>query len=182
MVDTFKAWITIVLLIFALIIYPALRTAERTEDQARLTAQAAAREFVDRVRAKGYIDVRDYSTLMKGLDSSGLVLQANFEHSKKLLIPVYDDANDPSTFKNTFSVDYQGYFTKDILEKLFPPGSSARDDHPSRRYKMNVGDLFVTRIESKGTTLASSIRSFLFRTSHVPIVFQYGGMVRNEAP
>lgn len=182
MADTLKGLIVVVLLVFAFGIYPAYRQAEVTERNIRMSANAAVEEFVDTVRSKGYIDVRDYKQFLDALDASYGVFDVQLEYYKKKLQPLYATPEDYSTFQNSFSVRYDGYFNKDILKILYPTGSVIAEDHPSRRFNMHTGDLFNVRLESKGSTLASRMRSFLFRSSDIAIHVKYGGMVLSEAP
>jgi hypothetical protein len=105
------------------------------------------------------------------------------EYYKKNLQPLYTNPDDYSTFQNSFSVRYDGYFSKDILEILYPSsGPLLAADDPDRRFTMHVGDLFNVRLESEGTTLASRMRSLLFHSEMIPVNLKYGGMVRSEAP
>jgi hypothetical protein len=183
MADTLKGLIVVVLLVFAFAIYPAYRQSEVTERNIRMAANAAVMEFVDTVRAKGYVDVRDYRQFLDALDASYGVFDIRMEYYKKKLQPLYGNSEDYSTFQNSFSVRYDGYFNKEILSVLYPNSNSIPpDDHPSRRFNMHTGDLFNVRLESKGTTLAARMRSFLFRIEGIPINLKYGGMVRSEAP
>ncbi|GGA17740.1 hypothetical protein GCM10008018_72340 [Paenibacillus marchantiophytorum] len=144
-------------------------------------SDAAITQFVDTVRGKGYVDVRDYNQFLRSLDTSNAVFDVTLERYKKVIEPTYTNPNNFGTFQQTFTVRYDGYFTKEILSTLYPSAQLA-DDDASRRYTMHVGDLFNVRIQSRGITLAGRLRSFLFRGQAVPIAIKKGGMVRSEAP
>ncbi|WP_128896799.1 hypothetical protein [Longirhabdus pacifica] len=178
MVDAFKAFIVIILLVVSFVVYPAYRTADQTDQTAERVAEAALFTFVDTVRGKGYIEVRDYDIFLKSLDATGQTYDVTLEYYKKKLQPNYNGA----TFQDTFHVRYDGYFTSEILGVLYKNDTTTPVDHPDRKVNMYVGDLFNVRIESTGRTLSSGFKSFLFQTPNIPIVLRYGGMVRSEAP
>jgi hypothetical protein len=180
-IDAFKGSLIVVLLVIVFVVYPAYRQAEKTDDITDKTANAAIIEFVDTVRGKGYVDVRDYNVFLRSLDASRAVFDVSLEYYKKVTQPTYIDPNNDLTFQNNFTVRFDGYFTTDILNTLFPNTAIAEDDS-SRHYNMHEGDIFNVRIHSRGTTLATRLRTFLFHGKQVSIVKKYGGMVRSEAP
>jgi hypothetical protein len=183
MADALKGVIIVILLAFVFGVYPAFRQSEVVERNTKLAANAAVVEFVDTVRGKGYVDAGDYELLLHSLDNSYGVFNVKMEYYKKNLQPLYGNPDDYSTFQNSFSVRYDGYFNKDILKVLYPDsGNSLASDDPHRRFTMHVGDLFNVRLESEGTTLASRMRSLLFHSELIPVNLKYGGMVRSEAP
>ncbi|OXM15550.1 hypothetical protein [Paenibacillus herberti] len=183
MADAFKGIIVTVLLVFAFAVYPAYRQAEQAESNIRQQATAAAVEFVDRIRSKGYVDPSDYHLLTSALDSTGLLYQVQMEYYKKVLEPIYTDPNNFSTFQGSFSVRYDGYFTAEILNALYPAGNPpVPEDAASRRFRMRAGDMFTLRLTSKETTMAGRMKSLIFREQSAPIAIKYGGMVRSEAP
>ncbi|MEI2399987.1 MULTISPECIES: hypothetical protein [Paenibacillus] len=183
MADALKGVIIVILLAFVFGVYPAFRQSEVVEKNTKLAANAAMVEFVDTVRAKGYVDVGDYERFLHTLDASYAVFDVQMEYYKKNLEPLYTNPDDYSTFQNSFSVRYDGYFNKDILGVLYPgSAASLAADAPGRRFTMHVGDLFNVRLESAGTTLASRMRSMLFHSEGIPLNLKYGGMVRSEAP
>lgn len=181
MADALKGVIVVILLAFAFGVYPAYRQSEVVERNTKQAANAAVVEFVDTVRAKGYVNVTDYNLFLHSLDASYGVFNVQMEYYKKNLQPLYTNPDDYSTFQNSFSVRYDGYFNKDILDVLYPSISLPEDD-PGRRFTMHVGDMFNVRLASEGTTLASRMRALLFHSEVIPVNMKYGGMVRSEAP
>lgn len=125
MADALKGVIIVILLAFVFGVYPAFRQSEVVEKNTKLAANAAMVEFVDTVRAKGYVDVGDYERFLHTLDASYAVFDVQMEYYKKNLEPLYTNPDDYSTFQNSFSVRYDGYFNKDILGVLYP-GSTLR--------------------------------------------------------
>jgi len=181
MADTLKGIVVILLLVFAFIFYPAYRQSVQVEENIRDSATAVVKEFVDKVRSKGYADPSDYDVFLRSLDATQGVFDIQIEYYKKSIEPTYTNPNDYTTFQDSFHVRYDGYFTKQFLDVLYP-NTSAAADHYSRRFNMHAGDLFHVRIISQGETLAYKLRSVFFQGASVPINITYGGMIRSEAP
>lgn len=180
MVDAFKSVVVLILIIIGFVVYPALRITDRSDEVSRQAAASAVQEFVDTTRGKGYIDVRDYETLLGQLDGTGAVFDVQLEHYSKTIQPYYTDPNSPATFQNRYTIEYIGTFTRDILDKLYP---YTVVNEELRRYPMHTGDLLQVRVQSKGTTLNSRLQGMVLgSTTHIPILASYGGMVRSEAP
>ncbi|TVY07321.1 hypothetical protein [Paenibacillus cremeus] len=173
--------LTVLLLIIGFIFYPNMRQAELSDRMAEKIANDATILFVDSVRAKGYVDVRDYEVFQKSIDNSGVVFKVTFEHFKKNIQPVYTDPYNAATFQNTFAVSYDGYFYNDIMNVLYP-GTPVPADDTTRRYKMHVGDLFNIRLNPVSESISSRLNKLMFHRESVPIMVPYGGMVLNEAP
>lgn len=181
MVDSIKLWVVVFLVIAAMIIYPSYRMAENQERNAQTIAVEATKEFVNITRGKGYIDNRDYTDYQRKLSSSGRVFDVSLEYYKKKYQPVYENPNDFYTFKDSYEVLYEGYFTQTILDKLFPLNGQTTNSL-SRRFNMRVGDMVNVRIESLDESVASRIFSIFIPALDRKVAYYYGGMVTNEAP
>lgn len=182
MFSNFRLTITLVLFIFCVAVYPAIRMAYATDQGSLLVAQQSTREFVEKVKSKGYMDVADYEIYQKNLTATGILFEVTMEYQKKKYQPNYDNPNDFYTFKDTYEVLYEGYFNDSILDKLYPPGASLGKDDPSRRFNMRVGDFFKVHIESLDADLTSQVQSFFIATAKKTASYSFGGMVLNEAP
>lgn len=167
-----------------LIIYFVLLVA-RTEivsrEMAAETVEEAVIEFSSISRAKGYITPGDYKTLLNKLDSTGYTFQVFMEHSRKIYQPLYDDPYDYSTFQDNYLSAFEGYYTLDILNILFPKNSVESESSYFRFYRMNADDLFIVRVEELGYQEQSSIIKTMSGFAMSPIVKRAGGMVRNES-
>jgi hypothetical protein len=179
--DSIKFIAVIVLLIVTAVIMPSVRTSERHDNNAETMAIRATQEFVDTTRSKGYIDNRDYTVFTRKLDYTGLVFNVTIEYNKKRYQPLYGDPNDFYSFTDKFEVMYEGYYNEDILNILFP-GNGTEQDDPSRRFNMRVGDLISVRVESMGTNVTSVLSRSTSKYPDVPIIYEDGGMIRDEAP
>lgn len=182
MVNTFRAIAVIVLSIIIGVVIPAERRAKANEDFVKGQVHAVIVEYVDSVRGKGYAEPSDYQVMLKKLDATMTNFDVTLQYNKKIYVPTYTNPNDFSTFQNTYTVQYDGYFTKDILNVLFPNNSTPSYD-PSRRFPMHPGDFFSVHIESKGESALAKIQSLLYPgVKSVPVIDDYGGMIRSEAP
>jgi hypothetical protein len=179
--DVVNYFVVVILLVAGFVIYPAMLVAEKHDKLAEKVADQALIEFVDLSRAKGYVDPRDYDVFIKKIGSSGLLFNVSLEYYKKRFQPNYIDPANFATFQNTFEVLYDGYFTNDILNILYP-GTTVAEDSTTRRYKMRVGDYFNVRIVSNEQKVSSIIRGTFGFGADVPVPLSYGGMVRNESP
>lgn len=87
MADALKGVIIIILLAFVFGVYPAFRQSEVVERNTKLAANAAVVEFVDTVRAKGYLDTSDYELFLHSLDASYGVFKVQMEYYKRIYSP-----------------------------------------------------------------------------------------------
>lgn len=173
------AAILAVLLLYA---FPASEAAERQDDISAIVVHNSVMNFVDSVRSKGYITPVMYSEFVQMISSTGNTFDIELEHLHKKYDPVYTDPADPGTFQNEFAVNYDGFYTPQMMEILFPDLGWAKDDE-RRKYKLTVGDFFTVKVKNTNRTNASILRDFLNGTNTgdpARIVVNYGGMVLNE--
>lgn len=182
MLNSLRDWVVIILLVAAMVLYPTLRMAEKTDQMAADIATQAMREFVNVTRGKGYIDNRDYTEFQKKLSATGRTFEVSLEYYKKRYQPLYDDPNDFYTFKDSYEVLYDGYYTNTILDVLFPKNSSLPQDSLERRFNMRAGDMINVRIESIDKDPSAMLRGIFLPNQDIPIADRYGGMIVNEAP
>lgn len=173
--------IVLVLILLALVVEPLGRQSDQAHEDSMNMARASVDNFVETVTSKGYVDNRDYTVFRQELDSTGYVFEVSLEYLKKKYQPLYDDPNNFYTFKENFEVMYDGYYTKDILTKLFPNNGTAEND-PSRRYNLRPGDLFVVRINSLSETPGAELSSLILDKADPGKSYSGSGRVRNEAP
>lgn len=181
MVNSLKMLVTIILLIITFGFFSIYRTSDRQDELAMVIVKQAVQTFADTVRSKGYIDNRDYSELQAKLDSTGLTFETSLEYLKKRYQPLYVDPNDFYTFTEEYETMFEGYYTLDILSRLFP-NNGKPDNDVSRRYNMSDGDLFYVRVNSLDTDFTAKIGSIFVDRPEIPKAWSAGGMVRNEAP
>ncbi|WP_442600862.1 hypothetical protein [Paenibacillus sp. KN14-4R] len=167
--------------ILLLFLYPIADTFEKQDDISSLVSMTAVREFVDAVRDKGYITPTMYNDFSKAVHATGNTFDIQMEHDHKRYNPVYTDPLLPGTFKNETNVDYDQYFTEQIMQILFPITTQAMDNK-QRMYKLATGDYFKVILTNTNRTQATIMWDFLHHanTARAKIMIPYGGMVRNE--
>ncbi|MCR8642099.1 hypothetical protein NV379_05455 [Paenibacillus sp. N1-5-1-14] len=164
-----------------LFVYPLADTFEKQDDISSLVAITAVREFVDAVRDKGYITPTMYNDFSKAVHATGNTFNIQMQHDHKRYNPVYTDPLLPGTFQNDTNVDYDQFFTDQIMVKLFPNENYPLDDK-RRMYKLSTGDYFKVNLLNTNRTQASVMWDFINNdnTARAKIMIPYGGMVRNE--
>jgi len=182
-VNYFGKFFSVLLIVLLLYVWPTSESFERQDDISYLTAFKAVTIFVDSVRDKGYITPIMYNDFVKQLNLTGNEFDIQLEHNHKRYNPVYIDPANQGTFQNTFNVDFEGFYTNQIMPILFPVNSVAPKTDESRKYKLSVSDYFTVKIMNKNKTNAGIIRDFLngsSSSSNTRIYIPYGGIVTNE--
>lgn len=178
MIDGLKYGMSVLLLVIAMIIFPATRFAEYLDYRAHMRADAIVYDFSDLVKSKGFITPKDYREFTEKLSSTGLGYTLEMENRKKIQVPLYNGV----TFANKFMVDYEGYFTKDIVTTLYPQDSTLSDSNEARYWKMKSDDMFYVRAYFNNNSFSNALRGS-FGLSRIELSpSEHGGAVRNEAP
>lgn len=175
--DSLSKIVAIIIAVFLLFIYPISNMFERQDDITRIFVLAETSKLVDSVRNLGYITPNMYMEFRNNLAATNNIYDIQMEHRSKRYDPVYDDPTIPSTFKDTFNINYVTYFTDDIMLGLFP-------DPPNIAglYTFSKGDYFMVKVRNKNKTIATRIHEMLYATflSTEKIVIKYGGMIKDE--
>jgi hypothetical protein len=179
--NTLSKAFALILTILLLYFFPISEAYERQDDISYMVALRTVTEFTDSVRNKGYITPTMYNDFFNQLQTTGNTFDVKMEHYHKKYTPVYTDPTDPLTFQKKITVDYDGFYTPQIMKRLFPDDGKAIDD-VNRRYTMSTGDFFKVTVVNTNRTNATLIRDFLNNgnTATEKIVIPYGGMVENE--
>lgn len=183
MLNYFGKVFTAMLAVLLLYIWPTSEAFERQDDISYLVAFNSVTSFVDSVRNKGYITPKMYNDFTTELSLTGNLYDIEIEHKHKRYNPVYIDPANPNTFQDSFNVDYEAFYEKQILSVIFPANSTAGKTDDSRKYKLTEGDYFSVKIQNTNKTNAGRLREFLnggFSPSNLRIYIPYGGMVTNE--
>lgn len=170
------------LAVVLLFLFPAVQTAQREEDLRVMTTYNMMVQFTDAVRNKGYLSPQMYNDFTWELSQIGGVYDLELEHRHKKYHPEYGDPADPATFKDGFSIVYDAFYTREMLQVLFPETPSAIDPN-QRKYKLEAGDYMTVSLELRtASTLAvlSEYMSGLFAGNAGDRRLTYGGMVLNE--
>lgn len=182
MANSVSKWFAAFLSVLLLYMVPAGESARRQDDLSRIVVYQSVTKFVDSVRMKGYITPQMYQDFMRELDVTGNLYEVEMEHQHKKYEPDYSDPADNGTFQDSYSVVYDAYFEREILNHLFPE-SSPPEDYQGRVYKLTAGDFLKVRVKSLNKTPSLLLFDALTGSNSgekSAIVFPYGGMVLNE--
>ncbi|KEO82778.1 hypothetical protein [Tumebacillus flagellatus] len=183
--DSISKVFALILAILLLYFYPMSEGYERQDDISYMVALKAVTEFTDSVRNKGYITPQMYNDFFDELQKTGNTFDVQMERQQKRYDPVYSDTTPTkptASFLGSYQVNYEEFYTQQIMDELFPDDQTKGLDDPSRVYKLNAGDFFKVTVVNTNKTAATLLRDFLNNGSSETerIVIPYGGMVLNE--
>lgn len=182
MSNAISKFAAVLLAVVVMYIYPAAEASQRQDDLSRIVVYNAVTQFVDAVRNKGYVSPVMYEQFLEEIQATGNEFDVQMEHLHKKYQPEYTDAANPGTFQNKFSTVYDGYYTSDIMDYIFPNTTVPKDDE-SRVYKLTAGDFFKVTVKNVNRTAGTVMFDFVtgaLTGEAAVIAFPYGGMVLNE--
>lgn len=179
--DNFKHLFTVILIVIGLVVTSLVNSLDRLETKKEQETKVAVDKFVALVNSKGYIDNLDYTQLLHELDATGGIYEVEMEYSNKRYQPSYDDPANPATFKGTYEEIYDAYYSKDILDVLYPRNGTPEDDI-SRRWNMKQGDLFFVTVRGVSDSPANKLKEMITSVPGDTVYYKAGGMIQNEAP
>lgn len=179
--DNFKQLFTVILVVLGLVVTSLVYSLDRLENKKEQETKVAVDKFVALVNSKGYIDNLDYTQLLYDLDATGGIYEVEMEYSNKRYQPNYDDPANPATFKGTYEEIYDAYYSKDILNVLYPQNGTPESD-VSRRWNMKQGDLFFITVRGISESPGSKLKQLVTSVPSETIYYKAGGMIQNEAP
>lgn len=166
-----------------MLIFPLYHQAEKQDALSQTVVHKAVTEFVDAARTKGYITPKMYLEFSQNLSATGNVFDIQMEHLHKKYNPEYADPSNPNTFKNSYQDYYDGHYTDEIMNVLFPENTGQPEDSDTRRYKMGLNDYFNVKVKNQNRTMATVLSDFITAGNSggfSKIFMNYGGMVINE--
>ncbi|MEF2964207.1 hypothetical protein V3851_00065 [Paenibacillus sp. M1] len=162
--------------------YPLYQQAQRQDQLSQIVVHSAVTEFVDASRTKGYITPTMYSDLTRKLGATGNQYEIEMEHLHKKYSPDYSDPANENSFKNSFTTYFDGHYTDEIMNRLFPDNTLPVNSL-DRRYVMTEGDFFTVKVKNINRTMATILQDFFLNGNtgdNTRIYMPYGGMVINE--
>jgi hypothetical protein len=161
---------------------PTMAMLERQDDVTQSLVQAETNRFADTARDMGAISPQLYERFSDRLSATGLHYDIRIRHQKRSWIPVYATTTSGLSFTGDYGQSRITDGEQSVLGILYPSSAAGVDD-VSRQYRMHAGDLLFVEVESRGETMAGSLRRMLFfrPSSGMGIFARAGGMVRNEA-
>lgn len=151
-----------IILLFIGPIYDAFNTSDKIVDT---VANSAIASFQKDIRKNGYMDMKQYCSLLDNLNKTGRVYEITLIHTSKLVYPSTDNKND-------YEVHEIRYGTKYIL-------NSIKDNYDSKYY-MRYGDDFKISIKEKEVAPSRMFISTFSKKSSNLVTFVSGGMIENE--
>jgi hypothetical protein len=184
--------IAVLIAVVLLFGYPLYQQAQRQDELTELVVHGAVTEFVDAVRTKGYITPQMYNEFNRKLGATGNQYDVQMEHMHKRYNPLYEDPSNPSSkFDNTFDIYFNGHYTEEIMNALFPTDEKTTGRYPTintnysgiKADPMSVGDFFTVKVKNINRTMATILRDFFTggnTGSNTTLYIPYGGMIINE--
>lgn len=184
--------IAVLIAVVLLFGYPLYQQAQRQDELTELVVHGAVTEFVDAVRTKGYITPQMYNDFNRKLGATGNQYDVQMEHMHKKYNPLYEDPGNPSsTFDNKFDIYFNGHYTEEIMNALFPSDKNSAGRYPTigtnyagiKADPMSVGDFFTVKVKNINRTMATILRDFFTggnTGSNTTLYIPYGGMIINE--
>lgn len=169
--DSLITIIAIFLAAILMFVFPLMATSERSDDVSQLAVETATTEFVDNVRSTGKLTLEDYDKFVQTISSPN-------SYSVTMEARILDEnpgvkTTQAETTKIGENV-YYNLYTSQIEEKL-GIGSGA-----SGQLIFKEGDLFSTTVKNTNTTIAQTLKNFLFKVAGndtYQIAAQHAGMV-----
>lgn len=175
--DSLSKIVAIIIAVVLLFIYPIMIIAERQDDTTRIFVLAETTKLVDSVRNLGYITTNMYKEYINVLAATNNIYNIKMEHLHTRVDSLETREVDDDSFQSDIGVNYEGYYTDEILDVIKPI------EKQNNKYLFSKGDYFSINVRNINDTLNDKIRSMLlnfdFRASNINIF--YGGMIKNEA-
>lgn len=161
--------IAIIVAVFIMFGYPIVDNFQRIDDISSVIVLSETTEFVDSVRALGYVTREMYTEFNKQLGATNNVYRIEMEHYHKRYDPVYDEQE---VFQGTYEVNNQYIHNDDIVKKIVEDGI----------YYFSQDDLFNVKVHNINKTMATKLQEMLYKGNFKTerIIAHYGGMIRNE--
>lgn len=172
--NTVGKMFSVLLAVLLLFMVPLMHMYEQQDKTSRIFVFTETTEFVDAIRNVGHLTPQMYEEFVRKLSATNNHYEIALEHSHERLDPIYGDPLDPASFKDQYEVHYDTYYTKEVMDHLFPIvgiGST---------YEFSQGDYFLVRITNKNKTLGTRVKQLLLggQLPTQTIFVQYGGMIK----
>lgn len=151
-----------------LFLAPIFFLAQKTELEIQSFVMTKTAYLVEHIKSDGYISPKMYEQYQRQLAKTGLLYEIKMEHQKKVYYPDEEKKEKEVQYQKHWISTYEDDILEILLEKR-------------EKYKMNRGDFFFLKVQSKSPSLAEHIRRNLFlSTGNSVIQVQFGGVIRDE--
>lgn len=156
MSDSLITIVAIFLGVILMFIFPLMSIADRNDDIAETTVQAAVTEFVDTAKSTGKITIGDYSKFISKIEATGNTYDVEIE------VKILDEnVGKKSAWTNGTVIGeniYYSVYTSQILNYI--KDSSAGEG--SGVYTMKEGDIISVSAKNKNKTLSQTVRGIFY--------------------
>lgn len=162
MSDSLITIVAIFLAVILMFIFPLMSIADRNDDMAETTVQAAVTEFVDTAKSTGKITIGEYSKFMSKIEATGNVYDVEIE------VKVLDEnVGKKSAWTNGTVIGenvYYSVYTTQILGYISDYEETANNTVTKGGgvYTMKEGDIISVSVKNKNTTLSQSLRGLFY--------------------
>ena len=168
MEESLSKFITAILAIVIMFIFPVYIAYEKKDDISYALAVRYTQEFVDKVRSKGYVTSELYQDYVTRLLTTGNIYDIEMEHRY-----VRYDPNTSEASGEVKAVRSEEIYTNDYILDFM-------ERNLEHKYVMNVNDSFNVKIKNKNVTMATIIYNIVtvnLSSNNVRIYVDYGGKI-----
>lgn len=150
MSDTLITIIAIALSAILMFVFPLMTMADRTDDVAQLTVQAATTEFVDESRESGKITQANYDKFLETITSTGNTydVEMTVQVKDKNLGKKTSQAQPDKIGENV----YYSIYTSQIEEDMEDDGI----------YYCKEGDIITVSVKNTSQTISQQLKNFFY--------------------
>lgn len=165
----------IILAALVLFVYPLMQMYKQLDNSTRIIVYTETTKLVDSVRNIGYLSPLMYEEYTRKLAATNNVFDIYLEHQHLKYDPIYTDPTDEATFENDFGINYMGFYTREIMDTLFPCDNKEQDN-----YEFSKGDYFLVQVVNRNKTFATKVMQLILeRDLPTEAIFvRYGGMIK----
>ena len=161
MSDSLITIVAIFLAVILMFIFPLMSIADRNDDIAETTVQAAVTEFVDTAKSTGKITAGEYSKFLSKIEATGNTYDVELE------VKVLDEnVGKKSAWTNGTVIGenvYYSVYTTQILSYIADyDDASGSTVAGGGVYTMKEGDIISVSVKNKNTTLSQTIRGVFY--------------------
>lgn len=130
--------------------------------------------LLEHIRSNGYLSPEMYEEYQRQLGQTGLLYTVEMEHQKNVYyMDDLEKQGEGFEEEAPYKKQYVSFYEDDILNTLF---------EKREKYRMNQGDFFFLKVQSKSKSLAERMRTRIFVSEQNRAVqVQLGGVIRDEA-
>jgi len=177
--ETLSIFITVIILVLLIVIFPLYNYFERQDDMSYNLVLKSTTEFVDEIINSGYISQDMYTDYIVQLANTGNLYDIELEAHRKVLVRLKDGSGN---YKDEYEEQYLIDYNDDIFDTTVTNPSNI-DDRVIKNgvYRLNVGDKVFIKLKNSSTTMAGALFNIIVPTSSTETIkINYGGIIQNN--